>query len=98
MTKCNVYVIAYLPCVGYAPDFRNTVVGFLNDTNYAITEKKDMTEENHEITLKFNNSEDLCKAFEELTSKGYNISLVADYKLFNFSQEKSKLVKDLVKE
>ena len=46
-----------------------------------------MTEENHEITLKFNNSEDLFKALEELTSKGYCISLVADYKAVSTDNE-----------
>ena len=46
-----------------------------------------MIEENHEITLKFNNSEDLYKAYEELISKGYNISSVSDYKIVTLDNE-----------
>ena len=46
-----------------------------------------MKEEKHEIIIKFNTSEDLYKAYEELISKGYNISSVSDYKIVTLDNE-----------
>ena len=44
--------------------------------------RNNMTEENHEITIKFNSIEELIKACDELLRQGYNISLVSGYKVF----------------